>query len=78
LQLLHALLVNKKSTLAERNGQAETLVHKKNVWAGILNNKIICPHFIDGTLNSSKYAQILTEILPLLLKDLSLNVRQSM
>ena len=45
-----------------------------NIWAGILNNKIIGPHFIDGPLNSRKYAQILTEILPLLLKDLLLNV----
>ena len=48
-----------------------------NVWVGILNVKIIGPHFffIDGTLNSRKYAQILTEILLLLLEDLPLNVR---
>ncbi|XP_018396215.1 PREDICTED: uncharacterized protein LOC108774573 [Cyphomyrmex costatus] len=49
-----------------------------NVWASILNDKIIDLHFIDGPLNSRKYAQILTEILPLLLEDLPLNVRQSM
>jgi len=48
-----------------------------NVWAGTLNDKIIGPHFIDGTLNSRKYAQILTEILLLLLEDLPLNVQQS-
>ena len=32
----------------------------------------------DRTLNSRKYAQILTEILPLLLEYLPLNVRRSM
>ena len=48
-----------------------------NIWARILNDKIIGPHFIDR-LNSRKYVQILTEILPLLLEDLPLNVRQSM
>jgi len=48
-----------------------------NVWAGILNDKIIGLHFIDR-LNSRKYAQILTEVLPLLLENLPLNVRQLM
>ena len=59
----------------ERSGQAETSI---NVWTGILNDKIIGPYFIDKPLNSRKYAQILTEILPLLLEYLPLNVRRSM
>jgi len=69
-------LVSRKLTqLDERIEQRPWSI---NVWAGILNDKIISPHFIDGLLNNRKYAQILTEILPLLLEDLPLNVRQSM
>lgn len=49
-----------------------------NVWCGLLNNKIIGPYFIDGTLNSRKYEQILTEVLPQFLEDIPLCIRQSM
>ena len=37
--------------------------HKQsvNVWAGILNNTIIGPYFIDGNLNAQKYESLLKE-----------------
>lgn len=34
-----------------------------NVWIGILGNRIIGPHFIEGALTGAKYAHFLTEIL---------------
>ncbi|KOC63585.1 hypothetical protein WH47_03087 [Habropoda laboriosa] len=49
-----------------------------NVRCGLLHNKIIGPYFIDGTLNSSKYLRILEDVLPELLEDTSLDIRQSM
>lgn len=49
-----------------------------NVWCGLLHNKIIGPYFIDGTLNSHKYERILKDVLPELLEDISLDMRQSM
>ena len=32
---------------------------KLNVWAGIINNRIVGPFFIDGTLNAVKYEDML-------------------
>lgn len=49
-----------------------------NVWCGLIDNKIIGPYFIDGTLNRRKYEQILIEVLPQLLEDIPLYVRQTM
>lgn len=40
-----------------------------NVWAGILNNHLIGPHFIDGNLNGPKYEDFLRNILPTLLQE---------
>ncbi|KYN17352.1 hypothetical protein ALC57_10328, partial [Trachymyrmex cornetzi] len=38
---------------------------KLNVWAGMLNNTLIDPFFIDGNLNSAKYEDMLrNEIVP--------------
>ena len=49
-----------------------------NVWCGILGDNIIGPYFIDGTLNGHKYAEFLTEVLPVLLHDVRLDVRLKM
>ncbi|KZC09793.1 hypothetical protein WN55_01326 [Dufourea novaeangliae] len=49
-----------------------------NVWCGLLHNKIIGPYFIDGTLNSRKWERILKDVLPELLENISLDIRQSM
>ncbi|EFN62853.1 hypothetical protein EAG_00005, partial [Camponotus floridanus] len=38
---------------------------KCNVWAGILNNQIIGPFFIEGNLTAAKYEEMLrNEIVP--------------
>jgi len=38
---------------------------KLNVWAGMLNNTLIGPFFIDGNLKSAKYENMLrNEIVP--------------
>lgn len=49
-----------------------------NVWCGIMGDHIIGPYFIDGTLNGQKYADFLTNELPLLLEDVSLQDRLNM
>ncbi|KZC06747.1 hypothetical protein WN55_07298 [Dufourea novaeangliae] len=49
-----------------------------NVWCGLRNGEIIGPYFIDGTLNTSRYKDILTEILPHLLENIPLHIRQTM
>jgi hypothetical protein len=49
-----------------------------NVWCGIIGNKLIGPHIIEGTLNGQMYRDILENELPTLLEDLSLEVRQNM
>lgn len=36
---------------------------KINVWAGIINNKIIGPYFFDTTLNGQRYLEFLTNFL---------------
>jgi len=38
---------------------------KVNVWAGLLNNALIGPFFIDGNLNAAKYEDLLrNQIIP--------------
>jgi hypothetical protein len=43
-----------------------------NVWYGVIENRIICPYFIEGNLNGERYAALLLNILPLLLEDIPL------
>lgn len=49
-----------------------------NVWCGIIGDKLIGPHFIHGHLNGEKYQQLLEDVLPTLLEDVPLDVRQTM
>lgn len=49
-----------------------------NVWCGILGNKLIGPHIIEGNLNGEMYRNILENEMPTLLEDVSLEVRQNM
>lgn len=47
-----------------------------NVWAGIIDQQLIGPYIIDGTLNSGKYLDILRDELPILLENIPLRTRQ--
>ncbi|CAK9801642.1 hypothetical protein ANTPLA_LOCUS2883 [Anthophora plagiata] len=49
-----------------------------NVWCGILNNQIIGPYFINGTLNGQKYVTFLQGGLQVLLDDVPLDIRGRM
>lgn len=48
------------------------------VWCGIIGDFVIGPHFFDGTVNTESYCNLLKNHLPLLLEELSLNVRKDM
>lgn len=39
-----------------------------NVWAGVVNNTVIGPHFIEGRLNGNNYLQLLRNVIPELLR----------
>lgn len=49
-----------------------------NVWAGILNDRIIGPWFFDGNMDSEVYADLLENVLPVLLEDVPLDLRLRM
>lgn len=49
-----------------------------NVWAGILGDRVIGPHFIEGRVDGPSYARFLEERLPELLNDLPQQVREEM
>lgn len=49
-----------------------------NVWCGIIGNKLIGPHIIEGNLNGQMYRNFLENELPILLENLSLEVRRNM
>lgn len=44
---------------------------KLNVWAGILNNRIIGPFFIDGNLNAQNYEAMLRELIVPAIREIS-------
>lgn len=46
-----------------------------NVWAGIVGNQIIGPHFFEGALNANMYLSFLEDNLSDLLEDVPLNIR---
>lgn len=49
-----------------------------NVWAGIIGDYIIGPHFLPLRLNGETYRQFLEETLPQLLENIPLQTRQNM
>uniref|UniRef100_V5G8C7 Transposase n=1 Tax=Anoplophora glabripennis TaxID=217634 RepID=V5G8C7_ANOGL len=49
-----------------------------NVWGGILGDRVIGPHFFNGTLNGEMYHHFLINDLPILLENVPLNVRQNL
>lgn len=49
-----------------------------NVWCGILGNKIIGPHFFEGTLNGPRYAEFIRETLPVLLDEVPIETLNTM
>lgn len=46
-----------------------------NVWAGIINNTLIGPHFFEDRLNGNEYLNFLQNILPNLIQNENVNVR---
>ena len=49
-----------------------------NVWAGIVEDHLIGPHFLPNRLSGEMYLNFLRNHLPLLLEDVPLQVRNSM
>ncbi|XP_025419308.1 uncharacterized protein LOC112689688 [Sipha flava] len=49
-----------------------------NVWCGLVGGKLIGPFFYNGTLNGRRYLNFLTNELPRLLDDISLDIRERM
>lgn len=49
-----------------------------NVWAGIINNKLIGPYFFEGILTGQMYLEFLATELPVLLEDVDLETRRNM
>lgn len=49
-----------------------------NVWGGILGVQVVGPFLVEGALTGQKYRDFLTNTLPLLLEDVSLELRQRM
>ncbi|CAI6375452.1 unnamed protein product [Macrosiphum euphorbiae] len=49
-----------------------------NVWCGLVGEKLIGPYFYDGTLNGRRYLNFLTNELPRMLEDVSLDTREHM
>lgn len=49
-----------------------------NVWAGIINDRIIGPHFIEGSLTGITYLEMLREVIPTLLDDVPVAYHGSM
>ena len=48
---------------------------KVNVWAGIVNDEIIGPHFFEGNLNAQMYAEFLEDHLDGLIHHLPQNIQ---
>ena len=49
-----------------------------NVWAGIINGRLIGPYLLPARLTGANYLIFLQEILPELLQDIPLGIRQHM
>lgn len=49
-----------------------------NVWCGIVEGKIIGPHFFDQILNGARFLEFLNVSLQQLLEDVSLEIRRNM
>lgn len=51
---------------------------KVNVWAGVIGDTLIGPYILPTNLNGRSYLTFLREVLPVLLEDLPLQLRQNM
>ncbi|XP_050307004.1 uncharacterized protein LOC126743817 [Anthonomus grandis grandis] len=49
-----------------------------NVWCGIIGGRVVGPYILDGALNGLTYLHFLENVLPILMEDIALNVRQNM
>ena len=48
-----------------------------NVWCGVVRDRILGPHIFNGHLNGETYLNFLETVLPILLEDVTLDVRRS-
>lgn len=60
-----------------REGHFQT-IYSTNVWCGILGNQIVGPYFFRDSLNGNTYLNFLRNILPVLLQNVNLQVRQDL
>jgi hypothetical protein len=49
-----------------------------NVWAGIVDGRLIGPYVIEDRIGGTQYLNFLQETLPTLMDDLPLNINQDM
>jgi len=49
-----------------------------NVWCGIIGGRVVGPFILDGALNGRTYLDFLENVLPILMEDIPLDVRQNM
>ncbi|CAH1958902.1 unnamed protein product [Acanthoscelides obtectus] len=80
---LKCILVTDKSTFTLENPHAVRRAHFQqtfsvNVWAGMVNGMLIGPFILPNRLDGMQYLDFLRNILPSLLEDVPLSVRQSM
>jgi hypothetical protein len=64
-------------------GHVKLIIFKRSgelmyIWCGLVGGKLIGPYFYDGTLNGRQYLNFLTNELPRLLEDISLDTREHM
>lgn len=78
-------LNNSKNThiWAEENPNATAVTNYQqrfsvNVWCGLINDKLIGPHILDGVLNGGTYLRLLRDIQLELLEDTPLQNRETM
>lgn len=59
-----------KSSIRER--------YSVNVWCGIIGGRVVGPFILHGALNGRTYLDFLENVLPNLMEDIPLDVRQNM
>ena len=78
-------IFNSKNNICWTNGNTHEVYEQGredkfsvNVWAGILGDQLIGPYILPDNLNGRSYQFFLTEVLPELLENVPLDVRNNM
>lgn len=71
----HSWSVNNPYVIRETHFQERWSL---NVWAGIVGNQIIGPHFLPDNLTGASHLRFLLDDLPGLLEDMPLSTRQNL